>query len=216
MRREGGRPGGGRAEGGARDAGGGCEGQRGREAGSVGGGRLRAGGRARGGGRSRRGRRGGEGRGIRGVEDPGVRALPFSVPSLSASPSRCSRPGLGAPDGASQLPGWRGRGRNGKIFRKLRGVAGQGLRGLAGRGRGRAAAPGGHTRPWPLWPASFRRCLQQRGPLPSSPGGPLLGSGGKGWSSELGRRLKDWGRGRPGPLTVGGAQTFARRVSAFV
>lgn len=42
-RREGGRPGGGRAEGGAQNPGGGFEGQRGREAGSVGGEEARAG-----------------------------------------------------------------------------------------------------------------------------------------------------------------------------
>ncbi|XP_037601896.1 protein argonaute 12-like isoform X2 [Cebus imitator] len=138
----GGRPGGGRAGGGAQTRGGGFEGQRGREAGSVGGEGEEA--RAeRGWGRGRgesvgRERKGWRERSTRRVqEDPSAR--PFSCcpvsQSLPASPSSLlSRPG--APDVASQLPGWRGRGSNCKTFRKLHGVVGPGLRGLAGPGRG--------------------------------------------------------------------------------
>lgn len=123
----------------------------------------------------------------------------FPFPSLSASPSRCSRPGLGAPDAASRLPAGAGGEATAKLSATF--VAGRGLRGLAGRGRGRgrAAAPGGHTRASSLYPASAATFQPRRTPPPvwweavelrARPPGRRLGVGEarppyRGWSANF-------------------------------
>nr|XP_037848908.1 uncharacterized protein LOC119622068 [Chlorocebus sabaeus] len=127
--------------------------------------------------------------------------FPVSPPRL---PSLRSRPG--APDAASQLPGWRGRGSNCKTFRKLHGVVGPGLRGRASPGRGRAADPGGQTRAASIRPAAQpSRLFLPTSPQPSihylhaeedpSPG--LVGKGAEPRAWPPGRRL---GEGEAGPL----------------
>lgn len=187
----GGRPGGGRAEGGAPNPGGGFEGQRGREAGSVGGEgeEARA---AWGWGPGWRGRRGWR-----------ERRTPAHALALPASPSLSALNRPGAPDAASQLPGWRGRGSNCKTFRRLHRVAGPGLRGpeAGGGDRGKrltqavrpeppALPPPPSLFPLPAFLASTHPLLLLGGPLPRSG---REGAEPKAWPP--GRR---WGEGEAG------------------
>lgn len=129
------------------------------------------------------------------------------LPSLSPPRLLSSQPGLGAPDAASQLPGWRGRGGNCKSFRKLHGVAGPGLRGPLGRG----ARPTQAARPGPRAPPLsrlLRTSAAGEPPLSSTPRRtPPPGCGGRGRSPGLGHRGEDWGRGRQGPCHVRSANT---------
>lgn len=149
--------------------------------------------------RARRGRgRGGGEQGSRGRDGPRRAAFSrFPFPSHPASPSLSSRLGPGAPDAASQLPGWRGRGSNCKTFRKLRGVAGRGLRGRADRGGGaqltQATTPG-QLEP-PLSRLFLWTSLTAEHPLPSRLGGPLPGSGGEGAEPRPRPPGRRWGGG---------------------
>lgn len=163
-------------------------------------GKGRKSGRARG-----PGGRGGSGRGGSGGRGGPRRALFSSrspLPSLPASPSLASRSGLGAPDAASQLPGWLC-----KTFRKLHRVA----------GRGRAADPGGQTRatgapcvpPLSASVSSGRYLHAEQDP-------PLLRPGWEGAEPRAQPPGQRWGRGRQGPRAWCGAPTFASLVLAFV
>lgn len=204
-RREGGRPGGGRAEGGARSPGGGCEGQRGREVGSVGGG---------GGGRGAEAGAGeGAPGGVRGRRSAGVRGSrrpPACAPSPAPRRSPLTPPRLPSPLGRGREPqtlrhssrAGAGGEATAKLSANFAAWRDVGCEARLVRGGGarltQAATPGPLTPPLsrllrrPLSPTSIRY-LRARDD-------PSLDLVGKGRSREPGHPEEDWGRGDGAPV----------------
>lgn len=213
-RREGGWPGGGRAEGGAQNPGGGFEGQRGREAGSVGGEGEEARASAGPGPGPERESAKGERKGRRRGGSAGSTRTPACALSLALgrppsprrafplfsvrawSPRRCvTTPRLAR--AGKQLQKFPQTSRRGGTRAARPG-------GAAARGRPRQPDPG---RGRPLYPAFLWPSAVGEHPLPSRLGDPSPGPGAEGRSPGLGHRGEDWGRGRQGPCHVPSANT---------
>lgn len=195
-RREGGRPGGGRAEGGAQNPGGGFEGQRGREAGSVGGEEARAG--AGLGPGMEKGEVGGR---IRRVEDDPACALALAL-RFPLSPPRLPSllcPGLEPQTLRHNSPA----GAGGELSANFTAWRDVGCKASLGGGGGGGARLTQAARPGPLAPPLSRlflpTTLAAQHPLPPRLG-PLPWFGGEGAELRAPPRRRRLGEGEAGPL----------------